>query len=265
MTDRNRQIDLARQLRAHLESLRAAGVTFVPRVNSHAPPRVAAKQDEPAPVAPPPDVAPSLFEETPADVPDSPDARRHALSVLAAEVARCDRCPELFSTRSQTVFGVGPIGAEICFIGEAPGADEDRQGEPFVGRAGQLLTKIIEACGWKRSDVYIMNVLKCRPPDNRNPLPAEVANCRPFFERQFEVLRPEYIVCVGTVPAQALLETTESVGKLRGRFHHYRGSKVLVTYHPSYLLRNPSAKKYVWDDMQMLLKEMGLPIPKRGG
>jgi DNA polymerase len=161
------------------------------------------------------------------------------------------------------VFGVGSAQPRVVFFGEAPGADEDRQGEPFVGRAGQLLTKIIEACGWQRSDVYIMNVLKCRPPENRNPLPNEVENCRPFFERQFEILRPEYIVCVGAVPAQALLESTDSVGKLRSRWHRYRGSKVLVTYHPSYLLRNPSAKKYVWDDMQMLLKDMGLPIPKR--
>jgi DNA polymerase len=169
----------------------------------------------------------------------------------------------LASGRKQTVFGVGNPRPRVVFFGEAPGADEDRLGEPFVGRAGQLLTKIIEACGWQRSDVYIMNVLKCRPPDNRNPLPPEVDHCRPFFERQFEILRPEYIVCVGTVPAQALLETTESVGKLRGRMHRYRDSRVLVTYHPSYLLRNPSAKKYVWDDMQFLLKEMGLPIPKR--
>lgn len=161
------------------------------------------------------------------------------------------------------MFGVGHPRPRVVFFGEAPGADEDRQGEPFVGRAGQLLTKIIAACGWQRSDVYIMNVLKCRPPDNRNPLPAETDNCRPFFERQLEILRPEYIVCVGTVPAQALLETKDSVGKLRGRFYEYRGSQVLVTYHPSYLLRNPGAKKYVWEDMQKLLKDMGLPIPTR--
>ena len=173
-------------------------------------------------------------------------------------------CPSLPRSGLQpqaTVFGVGHAKPRVVFFGEAPGADEDRHGEPFVGRAGQLLTKIIEACGWKRSDVYIMNVLKCRPPDNRNPLAQGIDNCRPFFERQFEILPPEYIVCVGTVPAQALLETAESVGKLRGRFHRYRDSTVLVTYHPSYLLRNPSAKKYVWEDMQMLLKEMGLPVP----
>ena len=200
-------------------------------------------------------------EPFPTDLPVAAAERQKLLDELNAEVRGCTLCRELACARKQTVFGVGHARPRVAFFGEAPGADEDRQGEPFVGRAGQLLTKIIEACGWKRSDVYIMNVLKCRPPENRNPLPPEVDNCRPFFERQFEILRPEYIVCVGTVPAQALLETTDSVGKLRGRFHQYRGSKVLVTYHPSYLLRNPSAKKYVWDDMQMLLREMGLPIP----
>jgi DNA polymerase len=190
--------------------------------------------------------------------------REELLNAVNAEVRACTLCRDLACTRKQTVFGVGNAHARVVFFGEAPGADEDRLGEPFVGRAGQLLTKIIEACGWQRSDVYIMNVLKCRPPDNRNPLPHEVDNCRPFFQRQLEILRPEYIVCAGTVPAQALLQTAEPVGRLRGRFHRYKDSTVLVTYHPSYLLRNPSAKKYVWDDMQMLLKEMGLPVPKRG-
>jgi DNA polymerase len=199
----------------------------------------------------------------PAGLPVSAADRQQMLDELALRVRGCTLCKELACTRTQTVFGVGNARPRVVFFGEAPGADEDRQGEPFVGRAGQLLTKIIAACGWDRSDVYILNVLKCRPPDNRNPLPPEVAHCRQYFERQFEILRPEYIVCVGTVPAQALLETTESVGKLRGRFHRYRGSTVLVTYHPSYLLRNPSAKKYVWDDMQMLLQRMGLPVPGR--
>ena len=206
---------------------------------------------------------PSLTDPYPTDLPASLADRQNLLETLNAEVRSCTLCRDLACTRKQTVFGVGNAKPRVVFFGEAPGADEDRLGEPFVGRAGQLLTKIIEACGWQRSDVYIMNVLKCRPPDNRNPLPSETDNCRPFFERQFEILRPEYIVCVGTVPAQALLETKESVGKLRGRFHRYRDSHVLVTYHPSYLLRNPSAKKYVWDDMQMLLKEMGLPIPRK--
>jgi DNA polymerase len=200
----------------------------------------------------------------PTNLPASFSDRQNLLEALNTEVRSCTLCRDLACTRKQTVFGVGSAQPRVVFFGEAPGADEDRLGEPFVGRAGQLLTKIIEACGWHRSDVYIMNVLKCRPPDNRNPLPAETDNCRPFFERQFEILRPEYIVCAGTVPAQALLQTNESVGKLRGRFHRYRDSTVLVTYHPSYLLRNPSAKKYVWDDMQMLLKHMGLPIPGKG-
>jgi DNA polymerase len=206
-----------------------------------------------------------LSASYPTNLPTSLADRQQHLADLNMQVRGCQLCRDLACTRKQIVFGVGTAHPRVVFFGEAPGADEDRQGEPFVGRAGQLLTKIIEACGWQRSDVYIMNVLKCRPPDNRNPLPNEVDNCRAFFERQFEILRPEYIVCVGSVPAQALLETTESVGKLRGRFHRYRDSTVLVTYHPSYLLRNPSAKKYVWDDMQMLLKHMGLPIPKRSG
>jgi DNA polymerase len=206
-----------------------------------------------------------LAQPYPADLPQAAADRQRLLDELNAQVRGCKLCKELACTRKQTVFGVGNARPRVVFFGEAPGADEDRQGEPFVGRAGQLLTKIIEACTWKREDVYILNVLKCRPPENRNPLPGETDNCRPFFERQFEILRPEYIVCVGTVPAQALLETQESVGKLRGRWHRYRGSKVLVTYHPSYLLRNPAAKKYVWDDMQMLLREMGIPIPKKGG
>jgi uracil-DNA glycosylase len=218
--------------------------------------------------SPPRPLSPSLLSTAtnsyPTGLPDSVADRQALLSALSTDVRACKLCRELACSRKQTVFGVGHARPRVVFFGEAPGADEDRQGEPFVGRAGQLLTKIIEACGWQRSDVYIMNVLKCRPPDNRNPLPAEVDNCRPFFERQFEILRPEFIVCVGAVPAQALLETTEAVGKLRSRFHRYKSSKVLVTYHPSYLLRNPSAKKYVWDDMQLLLKEMGLPIPKRG-
>jgi uracil-DNA glycosylase family 4 len=190
--------------------------------------------------------------------------RQAALDAESCDVAKCVLCPVLVRNRSRTVYGVGTPMPRVVFFGEAPGADEDRQGEPFVGRAGQLLTKIIEACGWQRSDVYIMNTLKCRPPDNRTPEPDEVANCRPYWERQLEILQPEYIVCAGAVAAQTLLETADAIGRLRGRFHQYRGSKVLATYHPSYLLRNPDAKKYVWDDMKMLLAEMGLPVPGRG-
>jgi DNA polymerase len=183
---------------------------------------------------------------------------------MQKEVAACLACEQLVRNRSRTVFGDGNVTPRVVFFGEAPGADEDREGIPFVGRAGQLLTKIIEACTFKREDVYIMNVLRCRPPDNRKPEPDEVSHCRRFFERQFDILRPEYIVCVGATPAQALLETTESIGKLRGRFHDYRGVKVVATYHPAYLLRNPDAKKFVWEDLQMMLRDMGIdPTAKR--
>jgi len=186
--------------------------------------------------------------------------RGPALRVLSEEVAACERCPELVKSRRQTVFGVGNPNARLVFFGEAPGADEDRVGEPFVGKAGQLLTKIIEACKMQRDDVYIMNVLRCRPPANRNPTLDEAANCRPFFERQFEIVRPEYIVCLGSVAATTLLQTQASVGRLRGRLHDWRGMKVLVTYHPAYLLRNASAKRHVWTDMKMLMQEMGIQL-----
>ncbi|MGV3485736.1 MAG: uracil-DNA glycosylase, partial [Planctomycetaceae bacterium] len=145
---------------------------------------------------------------------------------------------------------------------EAPGADEDASGRPFVGRAGQLLTKMIEACTFTREDVFILNTIKCRPPGNRNPEPGEVENCRPYLERQLEIIQPEYIVCLGLVAAQAILHTKLSVGRLRGQFHEYRGSKVLVTYHPSYLLREPAVKKAAWADLQFLLRDMGIQIPK---
>ena len=185
--------------------------------------------------------------------------------MIQKEVAACKQCDELASTRTQTVFGVGNPAARLCFLGEAPGADEDRQGEPFVGRAGQLLTRIIEACGFRRQDVYILNVLKCRPPGNRNPLPHEVHNCRGFLNRQLEVIRPEFICCVGSVAAQTLLETDVTIGRLRGKIHQYQGISVVCTYHPAYLLRNPAAKKDTWDDMKLLLREMGIEPPSSGG
>jgi uracil-DNA glycosylase family 4 len=149
-------------------------------------------------------------------------------------------------------------------MGEAPGADEDRQGLPFVGRAGQLLTDIIvKGMGLKREDVYILNTIKCRPPENRTPTPEEAANCREFLEQQLDILRPEFICCLGAVAAQNLLATTASIGQLRGRVHDFRGIKVVCTYHPAYLLRTPAAKRQTWDDVQMLMKEMGLPMGKK--
>lgn len=183
--------------------------------------------------------------------------RAAQLAALAAKVAVCVRCKELAATRTQTVFGVGNPHARIMFIGEAPGADEDRTGEPFVGRAGQLLNKIIEACGWKREDLYICNILRCRPPGNRNPLPEEAANCREYLDGQIEIVDPDFIVCWGSIAAKNLLGTEESIGKLRQKWFRHGRARVLCTYHPSYLLRNPSAKLPVWEDMKLLMKEVG--------
>lgn len=188
--------------------------------------------------------------------------RTSRLEVLRAEVAGCHRCQPLAAARSQTVFGSGNPAARICFFGEAPGADEDASGEPFVGRAGQLLTKIIEACGLSRGQVYILNVLKCRPPENRQPEPGEVANCRGYFERQFEIIQPEFIVCLGTTASQSLLETQQTIGRLRNTWHRYGSADVICTYHPSYLLRNPAAKRDVWDDMKRLMARAGMPVPE---
>ena len=186
--------------------------------------------------------------------------REQALSVIQSEVASCQACYELCRTRTQTVFGVGNPESKVVFLGEGPGANEDRQGEPFVGEAGKLLNKILTASTLERDQVYILNTVKCRPPNNRNPLPLELENCRGFLDRQLDVIRPEFIVCLGSVAAKSLLGTTTSLGKLRKQFHQYRESKVLVTYHPAYLLRTPSAKTHVWEDMKMLMKELGVEL-----
>lgn len=221
-----------------------------------------------APVRPPAADADARERSAPAATPPAvpatplaPGRRSAALDVVRQEVALCRRCAELAEKRTQTVFGAGNPQARLCFLGEAPGADEDRRGEPFVGAAGQLLDKIIAACTLRRENVYILNVLKCRPPGNRTPLPDEVANCREFFARQLEIIQPEFICCLGAVAAQTLLRTTRPVGQLRGKFHDYRGSQVVVTYHPSYLLRTPEMKRHTWDDMKMLMQAMGIPIP----
>ncbi len=183
------------------------------------------------------------------------------LNIMQTQVCACTLCPELVAERSQTVFGVGNPQARVCFLGEAPGADEDRLGEPFVGRAGQLLDKILAACTLVREDIYILNVLKCRPPKNRTPALEEIENCRGFFESQLQLIQPEFICCLGAVAASSLLRTKSSLGKLRGEFHDWQGIRVLVTYHPAYLLRNPPAKAETWKDMQILMKAMGIPLP----
>jgi len=164
----------------------------------------------------------------------------------------CSRCKLHTLGRRQIVFGVGNPEAELMFVGEAPGADEDVQGEPFVGRAGQLLTKIIAAIGLGREDVYIANLIKCRPPQNRNPEPDEVDTCEPFLFQQIDAIRPKVVVALGSFAARALLRTQDPISRLRGRVYEYRGSKLIPTFHPAYLLRNPSSKKEVWEDMKLV-------------
>lgn len=177
-----------------------------------------------------------------------------ALSTLATVVRGCEKC-SLCKTRTQTVFGVGNIHADLVFVGEAPGADEDAQGEPFVGKAGQLLTDIIvKGMKMKREDVYICNVLKCRPPNNRNPNPEEMTLCEPYLVQQLSLIRPRVICALGGVASKCLLQTEASVGQLRGRWHSYQGIPLRVTYHPAYLLRTPSDKGKAWDDIQEVMK-----------
>jgi uracil-DNA glycosylase len=277
---------LIRSVRQRLESLQRAGLRQVPvpalpalvrPPTTHPTPRAPAPRVEvPTPVVPAPappspvpivpaSVVPSLFGEPEIEVPIvAPGERRTMLEVLAAEVAKCVRCPILVANRTRTVFADGSPTARLMFVGEAPGADEDRLGVPFVGRAGQLLTDMItKGMGLTREEVYIANVIKSRPPENRTPEPDEVANCLPYLERQIAIVRPEFLCLLGKTAASALLDTALAVGRLRGRWHRYRGIPAIVTYHPSYLLRQPSAKKEAWDDLQMLMKAMGLKPPGR--
>jgi len=178
-----------------------------------------------------------------------------SLKVIRDDLGDCTRC-KLHPLRKNIVFGVGNPEAPLVFIGEAPGAEEDKQGEPFVGAAGQLLTKMIEAMGFARQDVYIANILKCRPPGNRNPEPDEVDQCEPFLFRQIEIIKPKVIVALGKFAAQTLLRTLDPISRLRGRVYDYRGAKLIPTFHPAYLLRNPAAKREVWDDMKKVMAEL---------
>ncbi len=191
----------------------------------------------------------ALPREGEAPAPD-PDGLLEQLRV--EEIGDCRRC-KLCDGRTRIVFGDGSARARLMFVGEGPGSDEDRQGLPFVGRAGQLLNQIIKAMGFAREEVYIANIVKCRPPDNRVPQPDEVAACTPFLYRQIEIINPRVIVTLGSAAAQALLETTTGITKIRGTFREYRGIRVMPTFHPAYLLRNPAAKKDVWEDMQKVM------------
>lgn len=182
--------------------------------------------------------------------PRGPDHVREDLPTIQTDLGDCTRCKLATLGRQKIVFGVGNPHARLMFIGEAPGRDEDIQGIPFVGRAGQLLTKMIEAIGLKREDVYIANVIKCRPPENRNPEPDEVASCEPFLFRQIESISPVVIVALGTFAAQALLKTGDAISRLRGRVYRYRGAQLVPTFHPAYLLRSPEKKRDAWEDLK---------------
>ena len=230
------------QIREHLtfaSELGVAGVSRDPAWRTRAEelaPRQA--QDERG------DAAPLAFSRNPAE----------ALAAVRAEIGDCTRCKLHTLGRTQIVFGVGNPNADLMFVGEAPGADEDVQGIPFVGRAGQLLTKIIEAIGLSRDDVYIANVIKCRPPGNRNPEPDEVETCEPFLFQQVDIIEPKVIVALGKFGAQALLRTLDPISRLRGRVYNFRGAKLIPTFHPAYLLRNPASKREVWEDMKVVRK-----------
>jgi DNA polymerase len=224
------------------------------RARASGAPRGAAVTAPADPTAEP--AAPSLVP----DVTPLARSRAEALAVVRTDLGECTRC-KLHKGRITLVFGTGNAEARLMFVGEGPGAEEDEQGLPFVGRAGQLLTQIIKAMGLERQDVYIANVVKCRPPGNRNPEPDEIEQCEPFLMRQMDVIKPAVVVALGKFAAQTLLRTAEPISKIRGRFHQVGDTHVMPTFHPSYLLRNPAAKREVWEDMKAvmgLLREDGV-------
>jgi len=246
----------------YLEIMRLAGVSDLKKIQ---------KKVRERPIAQPSVQPPSTSGLAPAPsasiapVPVAPEYRLNGsggskadqLRYLAEEVEQCARCRDLAASRTQTVFGVGNPDSPLVFLGEAPGMDEDKQGEPFVGRAGQLLTDIItKGMKIRREDVYICNILRCRPPGNRNPMPDEAAHCRPFLDRTLEIIQPKFICCLGAVAAKNLLASEQTIGAMRGKVFDYNGIKVVCTYHPAYLLRNPAAKKDTWEDIQLLMREM---------
>ena len=217
-----------------------------------------AKQPSGSPIASTiiaPGAAPSLFEASERIVGDT-------LPLIREDIGDCKRC-KLHKTRTNIVFGTGNPKAELVFVGEGPGHDEDLKGEPFVGRAGKLLTQMIEAMSLRREDVYICNVVKCRPPENRLPERDEIATCSPFLYRQIDAIRPKVVCCLGACSAQTLLQTTQGISKFRGEWFDFRGSKLIATYHPAYLLRNPPAKSEVWKDLQKVMAVLGLQPRKK--
>src|SRR5215470_10821233 len=240
----------------------AALQEFTRRIEEPGLPKRELKSAAPTPVVPVPsrkfepihvDTGISLFENR---------IENDTLLKIREDLGDCKRC-KLHKTRHTIVFGDGNPKAQLIFVGEGPGADEDAQGLPFVGRAGKLLTQMIEAMGLQRKDVYICNVVKCRPPENRAPEPDEVATCSPYLLRQIDVIRPKVIVCLGAVAAKTLLETNRGITQFRGQWLEWRGHKLMATYHPAYLLRNPNAKGEVWKDLQKVMAELGLQVPKK--
>ena len=215
------------------------------------------QEDQPIPPRKPIQAAPQIGAEVP------PADRAAALELIREEIGDCTRCA-LHAGRHKLVFGDGDAAARLLFVGEGPGADEDAQGIPFVGKAGQLLNNMINAMGLKRDEVYIANVVKCRPPANRTPEPEEANTCSPFLFRQIDVVRPEVSVALGATAATYLLGVRQPLAGLRGRVHTWRGSKLIVTYHPAYLLRDPRQKKEAWADLQIAMRELGLKPPSKG-
>ncbi|MBI5376769.1 MAG: uracil-DNA glycosylase [Candidatus Schekmanbacteria bacterium] len=190
-------------------------------------------------------------------------SKNERITHLKEYIGDCKRC-RLCEERKTIVFGAGDYNARLMFVGEAPGRDEDIQGKPFVGRAGKLLTDMINAMGLSREQVFIANIIKCRPPQNRNPMQDEIEQCEPFLVEQINIIQPEVIVALGTFSAQTLLKTENKISNLRGRFDYYRDIKLMPTYHPAYLLRNPNEKKNAWDDLKCVLSELGLAVPSTG-
>ena len=253
--------EIAAELGRHLSWLADAGIRELPAPRPHPAPAT-------SPAPHPPVVARAAHPAPPSVRPGAPTAgplegARHDLSekgcgsepLLAVRetLGECARC-KLGAGRTNLVFGVGDPSAQLMFVGEGPGEDEDRQGEPFVGRAGQLLTKMIEAMGYRREQVYIANVVKCRPPGNRNPEPDEIEACEPFLRRQIEAIGPKVVVALGKFAAQTLLRDTSAISRLRGRWFEYEGVRLMPTFHPAYLLRSPGEKAKAWEDLQLVMK-----------
>jgi len=242
--------EVAGETLRHLWWLRESGVRELPRAPTRPPPRRAALP------------APAATAAGPAPIPGEKGCGSEPLRAVRADLGDCRRC-KLHAGRTTLVFGVGNPTAELMFVGEGPGADEDRQGEPFVGRAGQLLTRMIEAMGFRREEVYIANVVKCRPPNNRDPEPDEIEACEPFLKAQIAAVRPKVIVALGRFAVQTLLRDTSPVSRQRGRWREYEGVRLMPTFHPAYLLRNPAEKKAAWEDLKLVMKEFGKSPARR--